>query len=413
MAVHRNRSPLRVHRQAVLLLLAALAVQGCSPRGESPMSDATSSPTTSTTIHVTTTAGSAAAPELPDPIAAWSLRGNGAASFGDNDLEFFGGYQVTESGAAFDGVTGQAIAKGPSPLDTTKSLTVSAWVSHPDQLTDVPVVVSQDTVALAITGFVWAFDVVVPNGEVLVEGPATISNDWVFVVGVSDRDAGVIRLYVDGKLIDEAPTAAPVASSMPVHIGGALDSGNFWAGAIADVALYQTALSEAQIAEMFHTTRPDGPAPAWTPDPFTYGDGVLNGIWDYPLTEEDDAVVLSQLRAAYGKGFTEASIRIGFDGPRFWQGVVIDGELATIDGEEVGAVGMITTDQDELTVTEWGVITTHRFVIDGNVLTIQFINECDRQTDECFTRDERLATDPFVIYIMEHSFVKSGDDPSY
>ena len=99
-------------------------------------------PSARTTPGPLETVTPSAATGLPTPVAAWGLRGDGEASVGSVDLEFEGGFTLTPGGVAFDGVTGKAVTVGPCPLDTTRSMTLSAWVTHPDRLGDLPFVLS-------------------------------------------------------------------------------------------------------------------------------------------------------------------------------------------------------------------------------------------------------------------------------
>ncbi|MEO7118749.1 MAG: LamG domain-containing protein [Candidatus Limnocylindrales bacterium] len=327
---------------------------------------------------------------------------------------------------AFDGLTGSALTKGPGPLDTTESLTLSAWVSFTDQLVDVPTVVglageSNLSLAIEVAGSNWTFgtsdrDLPYPaSGGALIVGPRTVrSNSWVHVAGVSDREAGLIRFYLNGELVDEMPAAAPFAASGPLIISGGLDPGG-WAGAVADVAAYQTVLSPNQITEIFETTRPAASPPKWTPDPATYADGILNGTWDYVIQDNDDRQLKAQLESDFGRSIGEARIRFGFDGARWWQGFVVDGELQLEDnGVPAGDGGIFRVDGDALTTTAWYGTVTFAWRLVESGLTLHLLEECTVESGHCVTdRDEIEAQDPFVFQMSEHTYTKSGDDPSF
>jgi hypothetical protein len=408
----------------VLALGAACAGPAASPLATpspaaTPTVPPTATPQATPTVSPTQTAQSDPSPTtsagLPAPVAAWSLRGDGKDSVGSLDLKFEGGYTITDAGVAFDGVSGRAVTDGPSPLDATQSVTLSAWVSHPTQLVDVPNVISltgegQLRMALAIAGG-WYFGT---SAADVGGGTPVRSNDWVHLVGVSDREAGAVRVYVNGELVGEKPASAPLAATGPLIIGAGLDTdANWWAGAVSDVSVYQAALTPDQIAELYSTTTPQGASPDWAPDPATYADGIFNGTWDYVLREGIDDAVLAQQTIDFGQSLDRPAIRLGFDGPLWWEGVAVDGQLVETNGESIGDIGIISVDGEQLTIAAWYGTTTFKWAVEGDQLTLTFVEECSADTGQCFDRDQVAAVDPLVIPMIEHTYTKSGDDASY
>ena len=372
-------------------------------------------PSARTTPGTPETVTPSAAIGLPTPVAAWSLHGDGEASVGDVDLEFEGGYTLTPAGVAFDGVTGKAVTNGPSPVDTTQSFALSAWVTHADQLNDVPNAVSLSgdgelRLTLGIAGLPWYFGTT--DADVF-GGQAARSDDWVHLAATSDRELRINRLFVNGEIVGEAPDAAPAAAPGPLFIGGSVE-GNEWAGAVADVAAYQAALTADQIAQIYDTTRPTAAAPQWTPDPSTYADGILNGTWDYVLQNGTDRKLINQLRADYGQSFDQAVVRMGFIGPRWWQGVVFDGQLWINEEEGVpaGDGGIIEIAGDRLVIRAGHGVTTFEWALDGSDLTFRVVSDCNAD-GECLTREQIADEDPFVLLFNEHTFTKSGEDATF
>lgn len=392
---------------AAVLTIVALGFRVLLPASETP--------------PITEPPPTATGEKLPVPLAAWSLRGDGDATIGKVDLDFVGDYTLTADGAAFDGISGKAVTRGPGPLDTTRSLTMSVWVSHHDQLAGISYVLSQvsegeqvESVALGVSGDAWTFgtaDIEVasrPVGADIFGTAAPRSDDWVLLTGVSDREAGVIRFYLNGNLVDEIPSPQPFPASGPLVIGDG------WAGAVAGVSVYQAVLTADEIAQIYEATRPDAPPPRWTPDPATYADGILDGTWDYVLSDDVDQRVITQLQADYGPSFDEARIRLGFDGARWWQGFVINGELwLGDDGLAVGTGGLIKIDGDRFTVVGEFDETTYEWTLAGDDLRLTFVQRCTRETGTCISSSVVQATDPTVLRISEHTFTRSGDDPSF
>lgn len=318
-------------------------------------------------------------------------------------------------------VRGAAFVATRVPVDTEESLSISAWVAHTDQFVDVPMVVSvtsdplsgeQDvSIGIGIGGSVWIFG---QGAGPMVDGPkAAIADEWVHLVGVSDREAGELRLYVNGSLVGTArATTAPLAAGGPVIVGGGLDA-NWWAGAITDVAIYQQALTDDQVSKLHQGSRPESEPPLWHPDPSTYADGALDGTWDYDLSVAADGAILAQLESDLGRSLEGASIRLGFDGPKWWQGFAVNGELTPIGPDPVGDVGTVTIDGDRLTVTAWAWVATYRWDLAADRLELELMEQCERQTDQCFTGADIDEVDPFVRAITQHTFTKSGTDPTY
>jgi hypothetical protein len=410
----------RTHRSralSLLLVLSVLVLQACSFGSKRADDTSVSSSGSSVTTASTGT--------QPEPLAAWSLQGNGEPSVGDVGLGFAGGYSLTPRGAAFDGTTGEAVTQGPGPLDTTRSLTLSAWVSYADQLTDVPMAVAQVgeqnlSVGLGIAGAQWIFgtsDRDLPGleaGGATIAGPKAVrSNDWVHLVGVSDREAGVIRFYIDGRSVGDTSASEPFAASGPLVIGGGgPDQTNGWGGAVSDVRVYQVALSAEQVAELYRTTRPSGPPPKWRLDPAMYANGILDGTWDF-VVDEKQKQLKDALESEYGKSIGQARIRLGFDGQGFWEAPVIDGRLWRVDGYPEGDRGIVRIDGDQLTITGGLAVTTYRWHLDGDQLRLRFVKECSTPAGGCRTRAEVKAGNPMVLLVMEHAFTRSGDHANY
>jgi Concanavalin A-like lectin/glucanases superfamily len=408
---HSARRGLLVAVAAAVITIVALGFRVLLPATDTP--PITEPPPTTSSLP---TIGSG----LPAPVAAWSLRGDGRDSVGDLDLEFVGDYTLTADGVAFDGLSGKAVTRAPGPLDTTQSLTMSVWASYADKLVAVPNVVTLAneseqlvSVGFAIAGDVWDFGIAerelpfpANGGADIFEPRAVRSNDWVLLTGVSDREAGVIRFYMNGELVDETPSPQPFPASGPLVIGEG------WAGAVAEVSVYQTALSADEIAAIYEATRPAAPPPQWTSEPATYAEGVLDGTWDYLLSDDADQRVFTQLYNDYGQSWDEAIVRLGFDGARWWQGFVVDGELwLGDDGLPEGFGGLIRIDGDQLTIAGQGDETIFAWTLDGNELSLTFVRRCKRESGTCSSVVP--SSDPMVYRVTEHTFTHSGDDPGF
>jgi concanavalin A-like lectin/glucanase superfamily protein/glycosyl hydrolase family 2 len=163
------------------------------------------------------------------------------------------------------GVNGNALQFNNSYVDTGASLvdtavqnySVAAWVRI-DDLNGFQTAVSQD--GDANSGYFlqysdqddrFAFSFV--GARALAPAPPT-PGQWYHLVGVRDAAAGTLKLYVDGALVGQ--TSACLGSPATGHtvIGRAKYGGNqvdFWRGAIDQVHVYDRALSDAEVTQLY------------------------------------------------------------------------------------------------------------------------------------------------------------------
>jgi hypothetical protein len=93
--------------------------------------------------------------------------------------------------------------------------------------------------------------------------------DWMFLAGVYDVDAERLELYVDGELVESSDLYYSIRDTdRYLEIGG---HSNHWyfTGAIDDVRIYDRALSEEEIAELFN----EGGAPDY---PYVWATEVVD-----------------------------------------------------------------------------------------------------------------------------------------
>ena len=163
------------------------------------------------------------------------------------------------------GVNGNALQFNNSYVDTGASLvdtavqnySVAAWVRI-DDLNGFQTAVSQD--GDANSGYFlqysdqddrFAFSFV--GARALAPAPPT-PGQWYHLVGVRDAAAGTLKLYVDGALVGQ--TSACLGSPATGHtvIGRAKYGGNqvdFWRGAIDQVHVYDRALSDTEVTQLY------------------------------------------------------------------------------------------------------------------------------------------------------------------
>jgi hypothetical protein len=416
------------------VLVALLLATACTPQIA-----ATSIPTSapaSTSVPPTPTApvasASPTASENTLPVAAWDLDGDGKASVGNSALEFSGAYNFSDTAVSFDGYTGNTSTDAPGPLDTTASFSVSTWVNYADRASAFSVAVCQlgevtcpFALGVGDTSQWWFAmkreDQSGPEYSVPIYSTQAVpSKSWTHLVGVYNKDAGMIYLYVNGEPAAEAEFTAPLKANGSLVIGRGQSNSlpdAFWPGAIGEVALYQAALTAGQVAEIYQTTKPSSPPPAQpAPDPSTYANGILNGTWDYVMTEDDKvALDANGLKAESGYDADELRIRMGFDNNTWWQGFVFDGTLWLHNGIPEGDGGTFRIEGDRLiqTDTHVHIQVTYKWVLEGDRLTLTVVQECDPSPTGVKCIDDRSQMDPIMIRVTEHTYTRSGNDGSY
>ena len=415
----------RGQRLVLAFLLLAVAACGSAATSDEPT-------TTVADAHASTTedavARTAAPVVLPDPDYAWDFNGDGKAGAGGVDVELLGAYETGADAVAFDGYTGHGMA-AEGLVDTTDSFTLSAWANHakPRGFSAVLGVLGDDSYAAALgIGYdaEWFFatktaDITGFENTVAVQtAPGVAGSGWTHVVGVYDSAAGLIRLYVDGERVGDAATDVLFSAKGPLTIGrGQFDGGpgNYWAGAVSRVAVYQSVLTDAQVTAIYESTRPSSPPPPLpAPDPSTYANGILNGTWDYVL-DEDGAQLLLEDYADFVDSADEVTVRIGFDNHEWWEGILFDGELVLHNGVPEGAGGTFIIDGNELIISEAEGYGVNEWTLTENQLTLEIVEFCPIEDPEqtCYAADPLDPDWKLPIAIFNHTFTKSSDDPSY
>ena len=103
-------------------------------------------------------------------------------------------------------------------------------------------------------------------------GTAPLASDtWAHLVGVYDRPARRLRLYVNGSLAATADDVTLWRANGSLQIGRSKHNGvqtNSWRGAVDDIRIYQRALSDADVQNLFDGQTPsgDGPVAHWNLD---------------------------------------------------------------------------------------------------------------------------------------------------
>jgi hypothetical protein len=388
---------------------------GCGQTGDRPpeSAEATVAPST----------GDAA----PEPMLAWSFGDAATTEAGDVDVEFSGGYEFVGNAVTFNGRNGFGTSVVPAPVNTTASFSVSAWVSAADPVQYATAVSQVGTEAASFyLGFGesgWGFamkdaDTNEPGHTIRATGDPQLVDigEWTHLVGVHDLEEGQIRLYVNGVLGDAVAFNQPWQGEGELTIGRSqahFAQADFWPGSIASVAIYSDALTTEQVRSIHEASQPTGARPTGASRA-----GALTGTWDHVLDEAGREAVLEGFREeGLVDSADEVAVRIGFDGNDWWQGNVFDGELFLLHGVPEGDGGSFFLVPGEPLMVLLGASDEGHVVIDwkieGEALTLTAVEVCVGSGAEMTCTEDRSEMDPVALSVMEHTFMRSGDDPSY
>ncbi|MFD8822579.1 LamG domain-containing protein [Streptomyces sp. NPDC059605] len=212
--------------------------------------------------------------------------------------------KVADSGLALDGTTGHAATAGPV-VDTRASYTMAAWVRLGADSRDATVM-GQDGANRSpfLLGYEqsterWSFreaDSDAPAGDAVSYQRVTSKNQavlkvWTHLAGVFNSVDNTISLYVNGELQGTTPFATAWAATGPLQIGRVRSAGTYtdhFPGVIDEVAVWQEALTEAQVKQESELLGADGKPSAelvasWNPAQAT-GTSLANGAPGYDGT---------------------------------------------------------------------------------------------------------------------------------
>jgi len=210
----------------------------------------------------------------PQLVAWWRAESNALDSIATNHGTLRNGttFSTGKVGQAFsfDGVDDYIEVGGGFDLD---DLTLEAWVLiDPATNTGEKRILSKDNVGLAGTRKTMvlkssaisasgsqgraAFGVLIGGVIDAVEAPFALAAGWHHLAGVRDTDLGRLELYVNGVMVTNKSTLSvigPIDSVVSTVIGQVSPTynGEFFAGLIDEPAIYNRALSAAEIQAIF------------------------------------------------------------------------------------------------------------------------------------------------------------------
>jgi hypothetical protein len=211
-------------------------------------------------------------------------------------------------GMQFDGEEGDYLSVPESAeLDFTEEFTLEAWVRPESGYNQwSPLIDKQipgEDGLSDLTYYLYEGDYEndrphggVAEGEYLHAGESLREDSWSHLALTYDGE--MVRLYVDGRLVDEGCGEAPPISEGELEIGGSTEQGNFLNGRIDEVRLYNRALNGAEVGTDMEApiqTPKQGPIAAWSFDEIEEGGTVED------LTGDGHTATIEGAELARGK----------------------------------------------------------------------------------------------------------------
>jgi hypothetical protein len=158
----------------------------------------------------------------------------------------------------FDGVNDWVTINDAADLRLTTGMTLEAWV-NPTSTSGWRTVLMKEKSAGLVYGLYTNSDTnrpsvhVFTSGETDTRGTAQVAtNAWTHLA--STFDGATLRLYVNGTLVSsKAVSGSMTSSTSALHIGGNAIWGEWFAGQIDDVRIYNAPLSAVQITADMNT----------------------------------------------------------------------------------------------------------------------------------------------------------------
>jgi|694.fasta_scaffold13972_10 hypothetical protein len=191
-------------------------------------------------------------PSYPKSGTSWA-----DLSFSGNNATLINGptFNSSDGGSiVFDGTNDYCSAGSSSSLSITGNLTVAAWV-RPTSFTNQGNIVAKSSnqgyrMRFQTNGTFW----MLANGITITSPSAYTVNNWFHTVGVFSSTG--LRMYINGSLVQSNGTAfSPSYSLSNFFVGSFNGSLELFQGRIANVSVYNRALSATEVLQNFNAQK--------------------------------------------------------------------------------------------------------------------------------------------------------------
>lgn len=172
------------------------------------------------------------------------------------------------SNLTFDGFNDEVDFGNSSSLSLTGQFSLSAWVFiSSTSATDIPIFGKSRGTTNGEGGYQIVHNGLSPQigfrtlqdiGDTAVYSTTQPTNTWLHVTGVFDGTS--VNVFINGNLDSSAPGLAPTAAPFNnFKAGAAPDHPNFFGGKIANVRVYNTALTTQEVLDLYNSESGDFP----------------------------------------------------------------------------------------------------------------------------------------------------------
>ncbi len=195
-------------------------------------------------------------------------------SKGSNNLTYAGGFTLSQpsliagdrdSSVKFNGSTGWAHVASSTGINGDTSVSMECWVSIPSNPTgQVKFIFSVNAndvwIGIETTGKVSTNYYLVSSGNVKISSTNAISTGVAHhLVSTFNTTGGVLTLYVDGAQVNQITNAHAIHWEASANISIGSETGGTTSymlnGTVDEVAIYNTALSQAQVTSHYNSGR--------------------------------------------------------------------------------------------------------------------------------------------------------------
>jgi predicted ribosomally synthesized peptide with SipW-like signal peptide len=192
--------------------------------------------------------------ESSDPTAADATGANSGSYQGGVTLGAGGALNEPDTAVSFDGGSAYVDVPDAASLQPAQ-ISVEAWVKAGSGLADYGTVAMKTTDGSWTDGYglywaggsIWFF---VNHWSDSAVSTAINYDEWTHVVGT--YDGSDLRLYVNGTEVASQPQPAGITHSGNQFLIGQGTGGYFWAGELDEVAVYNVALTGAQVQDHYN-----------------------------------------------------------------------------------------------------------------------------------------------------------------
>jgi len=192
------------------------------------------------------------------------VSGNGNHGIVYNTLLTTDRFERTENAYSFNGIDAYIEIQNSASLVLGESLSMSAWIQLENTSSEFKLILRKGR--LNAGGGDSSYAIYVRSYDELAfyfSGSAGVhettgidlnDTDWYHVAATFDSIAQEVKLYVDGTVVySQAETGIPTELDYPIGIGQTNDPGQFFEGKIDELRIYDSALSEQKILELYNT----------------------------------------------------------------------------------------------------------------------------------------------------------------